>query len=172
MAKGFKDKDGKFHPTETVRIKPSSEAVATSKFAFKIGQQTTEDLKKLKESRIEEDEMEFELNDILEDVTGKNSLTAPVDFQTLDKVARDNIEFVLKREGKWGKNFGITFPMGGLFQVRDEDHEEKESGFYQIDFDLFSDIRTIAYSGTAYGTISAGDMIDMTVEIKKVDDTG
>jgi len=92
MAKGFKDKDGKFRPTESIPVRTSSDVLMTSKFSAKINKLKAEDIKKTKED--DEDEMEFELQDILEDVTGKNSLTAPIDFQILDKVARDNIEFV------------------------------------------------------------------------------
>lgn len=100
-----------------------------------------------------EPEGEYELYDILEYVNDKN----------IDAVVKENIEFVLKREKKWSKEiFRVQFPAGSLQLVRDE--RDDESGFYQYDFTVWHGMENVA-AGTAYGTISGGQMLDMTVEL-------
>jgi hypothetical protein len=106
---------------------------------------------------------EYELYDILEDVN---------DFRELDGRVRNNIEFILKREKKWGKNFSVVLPVGALAEYREETSREEfertgqhESGLYQFDFEIFGKGDTMPYIGTAYGTISGGQMLDMTLEL-------
>ena len=96
---------------------------------------------------------EYELDDILEDVTLEN----------IEKVAKDNIIFTLKREHKWKEDYHLIFPAGSLQEFRDDDTDE--GGFYQSDYEIFDTLDHIKYAGTAYGSVSNGTMLDMTVEL-------
>lgn|SRR3990167_2387539 len=113
----------------------------------------------------EEDELvgEYELHDILEDVTGKNDIDADINIPKLEAVVKENIEYTLKREKKFGSDFSVVLPVGALSEVRSETTDE--TGFYQYDFEIFEGSNDIPYRGTAYGAISAGEMLDMTVEL-------
>jgi hypothetical protein len=95
-------------------------------------------------------DLEFELFDIFEPY-GENYVKA-------------NIEYILMREKLWQKGMSIVFPQGALNEYREE--SKHESGFYQRDFEVFAaDQNTILYYGTAYGSILAEEIIDMTVEL-------
>ena len=99
--------------------------------------------------------LEFELWDIIEDLTDKN--------------ISDNIEYILKREGIWKDGMSITFPCGAL-SIRNY-----EDGFYQQDFEVFDkDFKTILYYGTAYGVFlpETNEIMDMKVELKPKKDDG
>jgi hypothetical protein len=120
---------------------------------------------------------EFELFDIIEDVTGNNDpKDVTVDFPILEKVMKENIQEILEREKIWKKGDSVSFPVGSLQNLRPEtSHEEfeltgkGESGFYQYDFDLINAEDLITYHGTSFGDISAGSMIDMTVVVRRAD---
>ena len=102
-----------------------------------------------------EPEGEYELNDILEDVNEKN----------IDDVVKENIQYVLQREKKWSKDrFEVHFPAGSMQEIRDETN--RESGFYQYDYTVWHGMEEVG-AGTAYGSISGGQMLDMTVELYK-----
>ena len=107
----------------------------------------------------EDNELEFELTDILE------SVTSP---QMLKRVVTENIEYLLKRERKRGyvnfpKGFSVVIPEGG-YTTRAE--TPNESGSFEGDFEVFSDPNTIDRYGHVYGMISAGELIDITVWFK------
>ncbi len=130
---------------------------------------------KIRKERNEAGNEEFELYDILEDITGSNDPDdMEVNFPTLEKVMKENIQEILEREKIWKKGDYVSFPVGSLQHVRPETSREEfertgsgDSGFYQYDFDLINVNNTITYQGTSFGDISAGSMIDMTIEVRK-----
>jgi len=56
--------------------------------------------------------MDFELWDIMEEVNEKN----------IDTRIKENIEYILKREGLWHKTYSIIFPAGGQQEAVDWGH--------------------------------------------------
>jgi hypothetical protein len=107
----------------------------------------------------EDNELEFELTDILE------SVTSP---QMLKQVVTENIEYLLKREHKRGyvkypRGYSVVIPEGGYTT-----HAEtpNESGSFEGDFEVFSDPNTIDRYGHVLGTLSAYELIDITVWFK------
>ncbi len=120
---------------------------------------------------------EFELFDILQDVTGNNDpKDVTVNFPKLENVMKENIQVILEREKIWKKGDSVSFPVGSLQNLRPEtSHEEFEltgkgdSGFYQYDFDLINAEDLITYHGTSFGDISFGSIIDMTVVVKRAE---
>jgi len=108
-----------------------------------------------------EPETEFQLDDIFEDVTGVNKIDADVDLNTLEKVTKENIEEILQREKKLSKGDKII-----LLPAVDVREEEKGfTGFYQFDYEVIDNHYKVKFGGTAYGSIQAGDMMDMTLEL-------
>lgn len=123
---------------------------------------TIGDIKKIIEKKDRKEPLaEFELDDIFDKITPQN----------LDKVAEDNIEYVLKREKFLPKGYSVLVSHAtGLVDYRipqTEEEEKEEGGFYQVDFEVFSDPNTVKYAGTAYGKIEAQEILDMTVDIYK-----
>ncbi len=122
-------------------------------------------------------DQEFELFDIIEDVTGNNDpKDVTVDFPKLEMVMKENIQEILEREKIWKKGDLVSFPVGSLQNLRPETSQEEfeltgkgESGFYQYDFDLINASDVITHHGTSFGDISAGSMIDMTVVVRRAD---
>jgi hypothetical protein len=96
--------------------------------------------------------IEFELEDIFEDISK--------DWQ---KVISENIEYVLRREKLWGKNYSICFPIGAINDINCDDE------IYQFDFEIFSNLNTVIGSGTSYGKgmnfKDTFEIVDMTVEV-------
>ena len=107
----------------------------------------------------EVEELEFELTDILEDVTP----------QTLKHVVAENVEYLLKREHRWRhikfpKGYSVVIPEGA-YTIRDETKDE--SGAFEGDFEIFSNPNTIDRYGHVLGMVSAGQLLDITVWLKK-----
>lgn len=102
----------------------------------------------------EEAEFEAELEDIFEEAS--------------DKVIKNNIMFILKREKLWDKDFQIIFPVGGFGEI------DAVNDKYQYDFEVFSG-DCLAASGTCYGQgiqiedplghPTGFEITDMTLEI-------
>ena len=161
--KGFKDKSGKFRPTENKNGVRKSRDQSTKTQGIKLE-------RKARDSDFIEEPEEYELYDILEDVTGKDHITHEIDTMILEKVMKENIQEILVREKKWGEGYHIVFPVGARQYVREETSKEEfertgngESGFYQYDFEVFKNPHDVIYQGTSWGDISHGDMIDMTL---------
>ncbi len=113
--------------------------------------------------------LETELTDILQEVSDID--TGEVDDNKLDKVAKEGIDEILKREKFLAEGYTTNIVQ---VSVREETGRiefkktgEGESGFYQYDFDIRKDGKPTDFGGTAFGTISAGDVIDMELELFK-----
>jgi len=107
----------------------------------------------------EDNELEFELTDILE------SVTSP---EMLKRVITENIEYLLRREHKRGyvkypRGYSVVIPEGG-YTTRAE--TPNETGSFEGDFEVFSDPNTIDRYGHVLGTLSAYELIDITVWFK------
>jgi len=111
-------------------------------------------------------DLETELNDIFDEVADIDS--GEINLLQLRKSAQENIEFILKREKKIkaGDKIDVT-----LVDAREETGRDEfkrtgrgESGFYQYDYNIRRNGKLLPFSGTAFGTISAGDVIDMELE--------
>lgn len=108
----------------------------------------------------EVEELEFELTDILEDVNA----------QDIKQIIRNNIVYLLRREHKRGN---VKYPSGysviipeGAYTIRAE--TKGESGAFEGDFEIFAkDMNTIVRYGHVYGTISAEQLLDITVWLKR-----
>lgn len=133
---------------------------------------TIGDIKKVitESTPLEEPLLQTELTDILTEVGDAD--TGEIDNNKLDKVAKKSIESILKREKFLPK--GYTVDDLTQVSVREETGEiefkktgEGESGFYQYDFSIRKDGKPTDLGGTAFGTISAGDVIDMELELFK-----
>lgn len=98
---------------------------------------------------------EYELTDIFESI----------DSRTAEKVVENNVVYVLRREGILGKKMSVVVPAGGLVEFYHEDKKTGDSGFVQADFEVFRGHQDIVAGGTAYGQVSAGELIDLTVEV-------
>jgi len=116
------------------------------------------DIKKLIEPNSKEPIGEFELDDILEEVNDKN----------IDDVIGNNIEYILKREKLWGDGFSVSVGGAGTLQEWREETKD-QTGFYQFDFQVWKGLNHSPYAGTAYGSISGDEMLDMTIDVYKVD---
>lgn len=106
--------------------------------------------------RLGERKMEFELTDILEEVS--------IWGRELDEKLEENIEHILKREGLYDpeKMGGVVIPAGAL-------HYECPPGetcWYSADFEVFDKTgNRIIARGTAYGTMIPLDKKMETMEI-------
>jgi hypothetical protein len=123
-----------------------------------LGLKSTEPVPILQEERLE---------DILQEVG--NSDTGEIDDTKIEKVVKENIQEILKREKflPEGSTVDIT-----QVDVREETGQiefkktgEGESGFYQYDFTIRKDGKQIGFGGTAYGSISLGDITDMELDL-------
>ena len=108
--------------------------------------------------------LETELNDILEDVTVDETTKGEIDWKKLDKVVKENIKEILERENAWKKGFSVDIQEVG--NARND--TSSEGGYYQFDYQILEDGKKIERSGTVYGSISAGDIIDMNLELYKM----
>ncbi len=111
-------------------------------------------------------DLETELSDIFDEVADID--TGEIDLLKLDKSAQENIEFILKREKKIKTGDKIET---NLVDAREETGRDEfnrtgrgESGFYQYDYNIRRNGKLLPFSGTAFGSISHGDVIDMELE--------
>ena len=111
-------------------------------------------------------DLETGLSDIFDEVADVDS--GEIDLLKLRKSAQENIEYILKREKKIkaGDKIDVT-----LVDAREETGRDEfkrtgrgESGFYQYDYNITRNGKQLPFSGTAYGNISHGDVIDMDLE--------
>jgi len=115
--------------------------------------------------------LETELTDILQEVG--NMDTGEINDSKLQKVVKESIDEILKREKFLPKGFTTDITE---VSVREETGQiefkktgEGESGFYQFDFSIRKeDGKPTDFAGTAFGSISAGDVTDMELELFKV----
>jgi hypothetical protein len=173
MMKGF-TKDNKFHPIIDYKAVKKSERKKKEPFPV-----TTDGVKL---SRLELIQMqradigrgrryamdmpipmlETELTDIFADVERIDSIHHQIDYGKLNKVVEDNIKFILNRERLLGNDEYI-----GMHHVSSRQEIDGDSGFYQYDFFIYKGNKRTKFGGTAYGSISAGDVIDMNLELYK-----
>ena len=111
-------------------------------------------------------DLETELSDIFDEVADVDS--GEIDMIKLRKSAQENIEFILKREKKIRAGDRIEV---ALVDAREETGQDEfkrtgrgESGFYQYDYTIIRNGKQLPFSGTAFGSISGGDVIDMELE--------
>ena len=115
--------------------------------------------------------LETELSDIFDEVADVDS--GKIDFDKLQKSAGDNIKTILKRERMLGKDEHITISEVKTIEETGADEFRRtghgESGFYQYDFAIWKNepLKVTSFSGTAYGDISHGDALNMTLELYK-----
>lgn len=105
--------------------------------------------------------LETELYDILQDVTQDETPDGEIDFNKLRKVVRENIQEILEREKVWFDGYDVKIQEVGTIRNDTED----EGGYYQFDYQIFANRNAIPRSGTVYGNISAGDVVDMNLEL-------
>jgi hypothetical protein len=101
--------------------------------------------KKPLQSRLKKMRGEFELTDIFEEI----------ELGTAEQIAEENITEVLKREKLLDSDMKVVAT--GLVDMTPE--------FVQVDFEVFKGHMDIVAAGTAYGQISNGELIDLTVEV-------
>ena len=106
--------------------------------------------------------LETELTDIFGDVEIEGSKDHEIDDEKLDKVVKESIKEILEREKKLDSNDSISITQ---VSSRQEEQNDGDTGFYQYDYTIFRGKERTSFSGTAYGSISAGDVIDMTLEL-------
>ena len=104
--------------------------------------------------------LEGELVDILEDITGTNDPNGELNPKLAEKVARESIKQILVNKNKWNKGYSVI-----VEEVELRKDSPVEGGYYQYDYQLLKDNKKINLAGTAYGSVSHGDMIDMTLEL-------
>jgi hypothetical protein len=90
---------------------------------------------------------EYELSDIFEEI----------ELGTANEIVQENVVYVLKREKLLGKDMKVIVPATGLVEMTPE--------FVQCDFEVFEGHNDIVAGGTAYGHISNGELMDLTVEV-------
>jgi len=78
----------------------------------------------------------------------------------VSSIVAKSIEEILKREKVWKPQFFVD-----VQEVVVRKDTIDEGGHYQYDFQMFKRNEKIELSGTVYGSISAGDLIDMTLEL-------
>ena len=100
---------------------------------------------------------EFYLADILQRITPRN----------VEGVIEENVTEILQREKLLKKGMKIIVPQGAVWEYKPE--TKKESGFVGADFEIFSTPQDIVAYGMAYGLISAGNLIELTTELKPKD---
>jgi hypothetical protein len=93
--------------------------------------------------------LEFQLEDIMEEIKFKKDGTAIND----EKVIEENIIEILKREKLWKRGYSICFPCGADGYL-DVGNTEDDPSTYQYDYEIFaSDHNTVLASGTCYGSL-------------------
>ena len=124
-------------------------------------------------------ELQFELEDIMQEINFNADGIATNDLKVID----ENIIEILKREKLWKKNYSLIFPIGST-QMLDVGNTEEDPSTYQYDFEIFSDPNTVIASGTCYGSllvfnsekkekhsegfkdrVESVEVVDMTLEI-------
>ena len=119
----------------------------------------------IRKQRVHEPEpepfLETQLTDILTDVTIDETTHGQIDSRKLARVVRENIQEILEREKVWMKGFDVDIQEVGIARNDTPD----EGGFYQFDYQLFDGDKKIEKSGTVFGQISAGDILDMELEL-------
>ena len=90
---------------------------------------------------------EYELSDIF----------AEIELGTANEIVQENVAYVLKREKLLGKDMKVIVPATGLVEMTPD--------FVQCDFEVFKGHNDIVAGGTAYGHISNGELLDLTVEV-------
>lgn len=172
--KGHKDPTGKFHPhTQYNGVRKSRDQ-----------KQKTQGVK-LQSPRMQRDEypyqpeksepiLETELTDIYDPIMiEKRGIdTEQIDYAKLDHVAKSEIEYILEREKKLGKGETVEVT---LVDVRPETSREEfkktgsgDLGSYQYDYKIYKNGSITPFSGTAYGSISMGHVMDMNLELYDV----
>ena len=104
--------------------------------------------------------LETQLDDIFDDVTGTNDSEAEINLSLMMNSMRDNIKYILNRDGKWMKGYSV-----GVNEIVVRKDTPQEGGSYHYDFQLFKGSEHLPLSGTVYGNISAGNVVDMTLEL-------
>ena len=179
--KGF-TKDNKFHPITDYKKKDGvtrkkKEPFAVTRDGVKLSQldliqMQRADIGKGRRYAMDMPDpiIETELTDIFGEVSDMES--GEIDYLKLGKVVKENIKYILNRERLLGRdeiieiNHVSSRPETGRMEFRDTG--KGESGFYQYDYTILKGHKKTNFSGTVYGSISAGDVIDMTLELYKV----
>jgi len=171
--KGF-TKDNKFHPITDYKKKDGvtrkkKEPFAVTRDGVKLSQldliqMQRADIGKGRRYAMDMPDpiLETELTDIFADVERIDSIHHQIDYSKLNKVVQENIKYILNRERLLGKDESI-----GMHHVSSRQETQGDSGFYQYDFFIYKGNKRTKFGGTAYGSISAGDVIDMTLELYK-----
>ena len=111
-------------------------------------------------------DLEARVDDIFDEVADID--TGEIDLLKLDKSAQENIEFILKREKKIRTGDKIEVTLVDTRQETGSDEFKRtgsgDTGFYQYDYTIRRNGKELPFSGTAYGNISHGDVIDMELE--------
>ncbi len=111
--------------------------------------------------------VETELTDIFDEVADVN--TGIIDFNKLENSTKKNIEFILKRENRLGSNQTISVYLVDSREETSRKEFERTgngfSGFYQYDYTIWNENETSGLSGTAYGSINHGEVLDMDLEL-------
>lgn len=94
------------------------------------------------------EEMDFELEDIMEEITFNGDGIATND----EKVMEENIIYILKREKLWKKNYEIVFPVGATSYL-DVGETDNDPSSYEYSFEIFSDPNTVVASGSVSGCL-------------------
>jgi hypothetical protein len=103
--------------------------------------------KKVHPSRLKKMHGEYELTDIFEEI----------ELGTAEAIVKENVEYVLKREKLLGKGMHVVVPASGLVDMTPK--------FVQVDFEVFKGHMDVIARGTAYGQISKGELMNLTVEV-------
>lgn len=86
-----------------------------------------------------------------------------INIQNAEKVVANNVAYTLRREKILKKNMQVIVPAGGL--VSFTGGNEEEHGSVQADFAVYEGHDKIIAVGTAYGLVSAGELLDLTTEL-------
>jgi len=159
MTQGF-IKDKKFHPITTSKgVRKSRDQKEKTK-GVKIRKQRI--IVRLQRNVEREPFLETQLTDILTDVTIDETPEGDLDIRKLEKVVTENIIEILKREKIWKTGFDVDIQI-----VTARTDTSDEGGFYQYDYQIKESGKSIPLAGTVFGSISAGDVIDMELELFK-----
>ncbi len=116
--------------------------------------------------------IETELNDIFDEVADPE--TGEINFRKLEDSAINNIKYILKREKKLRSDQSISVYLVDSREETSRKEFEKTgqgfSGFYQYDYTIWNGNDRTKFSGTAYGSISHGEVLDMQLELYNEDE--
>lgn len=149
--KGFKDKAGKFRPTEKKTGVRKSRDQSAKTQGIRLKRNTT-----MNEG---EPILETELTDIFGDVEDEKN-EGQINYFKLQRVVEEGIIEILKREGKWDNDYHVI-----IKHVSSRPETQDESGFYQYDYFIWYRNESTPLGGTVYGQISASDVLDMDLEL-------